>query len=102
MVECANRAKPKILAAQTHWEDAEITTSAILQYPSTGKQGIVTSSTVANGNPDLLARIHGTAGSVEVHGSCASVPTAFTVYRPLRGESGDSVTRGQGRTTFRF
>ncbi|GKZ26570.1 hypothetical protein AbraIFM66951_002627 [Aspergillus brasiliensis] len=92
-----NRAKPNILAAQTHWEDIELTTSAILQYPSTGRQGIVTSTTMANGNPDLLARIHGTAGSVEVHGSCASAPTAFTVYPPFGGESGANVTRGPGK-----
>ncbi|KAJ5098740.1 hypothetical protein N7532_005741 [Penicillium argentinense] len=35
---------PKILAAQTDWEDVETNTSAILQFPSTGKQGIMTST----------------------------------------------------------
>ncbi|KAL4934484.1 Gfo/Idh/MocA family protein [Aspergillus undulatus] len=93
----ADRERPKILAAQTHWEDIELTTSTILQYPSTGRQGIVTSTTMANGNPDLLARIHGTAGSVEVHGSCPSQPEAFTVYPPFGGESGANVTRGEGK-----
>ncbi|BCS23758.1 Gfo/Idh/MocA family protein [Aspergillus puulaauensis] len=93
-----DRAKPKILAAQTHWEDIEINTSAILQYPSTGRQGIVTSTTLENGNPDLLARIQGTAGSVEVHGECPSLPLAFTVYPPFGGESGANVARGQGKT----
>lgn len=93
-----DREMPKILAAQTHWEDVEINTSAILQYQSTGKQGILTSTTKAVGNPDLLARIHGTAGSIEVHGPCPSLPRAFTVYPPFEGDSGDSIGRGQGKT----
>ncbi|KAJ5171982.1 hypothetical protein N7492_004575 [Penicillium capsulatum] len=86
------------MAAQTHWEDVEVTTSVILQYPSTGKQGIVTSTTKASCNPDLLARIYGIAGSVEVHGCCPSLPHAFTVYHPFGGDSGDGITRGPGKT----
>ncbi|KAL3456430.1 hypothetical protein BJX64DRAFT_41316 [Aspergillus heterothallicus] len=93
----ANRERPKILAAQTHWEDVEINTSAILHYPSTGRQGIITSTTMANGNPDLLARIYGTTGSVEVHGVCPSLPEAFTVYPVFGGESGANVTRDEGK-----
>ncbi|KAL2811425.1 hypothetical protein BJX63DRAFT_433430 [Aspergillus granulosus] len=92
-----DRERPKILAAQTHWEDVELTTSAILQYPSTGRQGIVTSTTMTNGNPDLIARIHGIDGSIEVHGSCPSQPEAFTVYPPFGGDSGANVTRGEGK-----
>ncbi|KAL2851175.1 hypothetical protein BJY01DRAFT_260957 [Aspergillus pseudoustus] len=93
----ADRERPKILATQSHWEDVEINTSAILHYPSTGRQGIVTSTTLANGNPDLLARIHGTAGTVEVHGACPSLPQAFTLYPPFGGEGGAHVTRGEGK-----
>ncbi|KAJ5875458.1 uncharacterized protein N7473_012805 [Penicillium subrubescens] len=36
--------KPLILATQTHEEGIEVTTSAILQYPSTSRQGIVTTT----------------------------------------------------------
>lgn len=93
----ADREMPKILAAQSHWEDVEVSTSAILHYP-TGKQGIMTSTTKATGNPDLLARIYGTTGSIEVHGPCPSLPRAFTVYPSFVGDSGDSISRGQGKT----
>ncbi|KAJ5568125.1 hypothetical protein N7450_010611 [Penicillium hetheringtonii] len=98
----ANREKPKILASQNHWEDVETATSAILQFPDTGRQGIFTSTTKANVNPDLLARIYGTNGSVEVHGGCPSLPEAFTVYPKYEGEPGaepgSKLTRGQGKT----
>ncbi|KAJ5388622.1 hypothetical protein N7509_011163 [Penicillium cosmopolitanum] len=96
----ANREKPKILASQDHWEDIETATSAILQYP--GRQGIFTSTTKASGNPDLLARIYGTTGSIEVHGGCPSLPEGFTVYPPFEGEPGgkeadSKITRGRER-----
>ncbi|KAF4844775.1 D-xylose 1-dehydrogenase [Colletotrichum siamense] len=71
---------PKILAAQTHWGEVEVTTSVILQYPSTGRQGVITSTTMATGNPDVIARIQGTNGTVEVHGTVPSDPESFTVY----------------------
>ncbi|TDZ61842.1 putative D-xylose 1-dehydrogenase [Colletotrichum trifolii] len=60
--------------------EVEVTTSAILQYPSTGRQGVITSTTMATGNPDLLARIQGTNGTVELHGTVPSDADAFTVY----------------------
>lgn len=95
----ASRAKPNILASQNHWEDVEISTSAILQFP--GGQGIFTSTTQAIGNPDLLSRVYGTAGSVEVHGGCPSLPESFTVYPKFEGEPGKEIdsklTRGQGK-----
>ncbi|CAG7950473.1 unnamed protein product [Penicillium salamii] len=93
----AGRPKPNILAAQNHWEDVEIISTAILQYPSTGRQGIATSTTMAIGNPDLLARIQGTAGSIEVHGSCPSAPDAFTVYPSFKMGAGDKVSRSEGK-----
>lgn len=79
---------PTVLATQSHWEDIEIATSVILRYPSTGRQGIVSSTTTANGFPDMIARIHGTKGSIEVHGPCPSDPTGFTVYTNYSGEPG--------------
>ncbi|TEA14310.1 putative D-xylose 1-dehydrogenase [Colletotrichum sidae] len=72
--------KPKILASQTHDGEVEVTTSVILQYPSTGRQGVITSTTMATGNPDVLARIQGTNGTVELHGTVPSDADAFTVY----------------------
>lgn len=94
----AERKKPNILAAQNHWEDVEINTSAIFQFSPSGKQGIMTSTTNAVGNPDQLARIYGTKGSVEVHGPCPSLPRAFTVYPPFVGDEKHNISRGQGKT----
>lgn len=77
---------PRIMAAQTHEEGIEVTTSAILQYP--GKQGIVTSTTKALGPPgEVFAVIHGTNGFVEVEGRTPSIPESFTVWK--RQDGGD-------------
>ncbi|KAF6825936.1 dimeric dihydrodiol [Colletotrichum musicola] len=90
--------RPKILAAQTHCGEVEVTTSVILQYPSTGRQGVVTSTTMATGNPDVLARIQGTDGSVEVHGTVPSDPEAFTVYPKFwRDQNAGIVKRDEGK-----
>ncbi|KAF4964047.1 hypothetical protein FSARC_7996 [Fusarium sarcochroum] len=88
---------PTILASQSHWKGIEVTTSGILTYPSTGRQGVFTSTTNANSNPDVLARIRGTKGSIEVHGPCASAPEGFTVYPAFDGEPGaPELKRGKG------
>lgn len=90
--------RPKILAAQTHQHSVEVISSIILQYPSTGRQGIVTSTTNMNGNPDMLARIHGTKGSIEVHGPVPSSPVSFTVYPKFEELEQGVITRKQGKT----
>ena len=77
---------PRVLAAQTHEEGIEVTTSAVLQYPSTGKQGIVTSTTKALGAPgEVFAVIHGTNGYIEVEGRTPSAPESFTVWTKQEG-----------------
>ncbi|KAF9875423.1 dimeric dihydrodiol [Colletotrichum karsti] len=89
---------PEILAAQTHHGDVEVTTSVILKYPSTGRQGVVTSTTMATGNPDVLARIQGTNGSIEVHGTVPSDPDAFTVYSKFeRDQTAGVIQRDAGK-----
>ncbi|KAJ5789764.1 uncharacterized protein N7518_006775 [Penicillium psychrosexuale] len=78
--------KPRIVAAQSHEAGIEETTSAILQYPSTGRQGIVTSTTKAPGGPgQVFAVIHGTNGYVEVEGRMPSAPESFTVWKRPQG-----------------
>ncbi|OOQ89231.1 putative dimeric dihydrodiol dehydrogenase [Penicillium brasilianum] len=73
--------KPNILAAQSHEDGIEVTTSAILQYPSTNRQGIVTATNKASAPPgEVFAVIHGTEGFVEVEGRAPSIPESFTVY----------------------
>ncbi|KAL0932245.1 dimeric dihydrodiol [Colletotrichum truncatum] len=94
----ANSEMPKIFAAQTHYGDVEVTSSVILQYPSTGRQGVVTSTTMATGNPDVLARIQGTNGTIEVQGTVPSDPEAFTVYPKFwRDQNKGIVGRDSGK-----
>jgi len=78
--------RPLVLAAQTHRHGVEVTTSVLLQYPSTGRQGIATSSTVANGDPNVICRIEGTQGYIEVEGPTGSLPLSFTVYPKREGD----------------
>lgn len=79
---------PKVLASQTHLNGTEVATSVILQYPSNGRQGVVTSTHTANGYADIAARIQGTKGSLEVYGPCPSDPMGFKVFTNYSGEPG--------------
>lgn len=81
---------PRIAASQTHEEGIEIVSSAILQYPSTGRQGIATSTTKAQGPPgEVFSIIHGTNGHIEVQGRTPSAPESFTVWAKLPGGDAD-------------
>lgn len=78
--------KPLALGIQSHQESIEVNTSILLQYPSSGRQGIVTSTTMSNGDPNVFCRIWGTNGTIEIEGPAASMPQAFTVYSKLQGD----------------
>lgn len=87
---------PAIVAKQTHMNGIEVSSSVILQYPSTGRQGIVSSTTMAGPRSNGFCRIHGTEGYIEVEGSTASSPNSFTVYRTGKGSNDDnSSTQGK-------
>jgi hypothetical protein len=78
------------MAAQTHEDGIQVTTSAILQYPSTSRQGIVTTTNKGSGPPgEVFAVIHGTEGFVEVEGRASSIPESFTVYPKQRQGTAD-------------
>ena len=79
---------PSIHAFQTHLLGTEVGTSVLLQYPSSGRQGVITSTHQANGFPDILARIQGTEGHIDVHGPGASDPIGFTIYTNYSGQPG--------------
>lgn len=70
---------PKVLAIQTLSDDVEIASSMLLYYPSTGRQGIITSTTNANTMPDFC-RIEGSLGYIIVTGSAPSMPDSFIVH----------------------
>lgn len=71
---------PTVHAIQTHQTGIEVMSSVLLFYPSTGRQGIITSTTMCDGMFGTVARIEGSNGYVEVHGNAPSFPTSFTVY----------------------
>ncbi|CAN8104651.1 unnamed protein product [Discula destructiva] len=72
---------PTIKAVQSFVDGIEVTTSVILHYPSTGRQGIILSTTEKkNGEIKVVATIDGTNGFIEVEGEAPSHPASFTVY----------------------
>ncbi|KIW27991.1 uncharacterized protein PV07_07683 [Cladophialophora immunda] len=77
----ANSERPNILATQSHLHGVEVTSSILVQYPSTGRQGIVSSTTMSGGMGDVVCRIQGTDGYIDVHGAAPSHPLSFTVHR---------------------
>lgn len=98
-----NPEKPTVSATQTHLHGVEVTTSVLLQYASSGRQGIVTSTTMSSQIGRDVCRIQGTEGYIEVEGATPAHPLAFTVHVRRKGEesSYDSKTHdytqaGQG------
>ncbi|KAF1955218.1 NAD(P)-binding protein [Byssothecium circinans] len=88
---------PKIVAAQSLADGVDVSTSMILQYPSTGRQGILTSTTEFKTSP-TFCRIEGTKGYITVEGPTALSPRSFSVWRNNEGSSkGDmAVESGSG------
>ncbi|KAI0128308.1 dimeric dihydrodiol dehydrogenase [Xylariales sp. AK1849] len=78
---------PKIIGAQSFADGIEVTTSVILHYPSSGRQGIIMSTNNrAMGKSYIVATIDGTDGFVEVEGGAPSHPSSFTVYPKWTGD----------------
>lgn len=93
-----NSEKPLALGVQSHQEGIEVNTSILLQYPSTGRQGIITSTTQSNHNARPFCTIWGTNGFIEVEGPAASMPLSFTVYPKLEGDpNAGSLERKEGK-----
>ncbi|KAJ4249742.1 hypothetical protein NW762_012083 [Fusarium torreyae] len=73
--------KPKIMATQSFKGGVEVGTSAILHYPSSGRQGVITTTgTSPRGPSHIFGTIEGTNGFIELEGNAPSHPTAFIVY----------------------
>jgi predicted dehydrogenase len=86
---------PKIVAAQTLSDTIDIASSIVIHYPSTGRQGILTSTALAK-TSEVFCRIEGTEGYITVEGPAASCPSSFTVYSKLNGCSKGDVTGSFG------
>ncbi|KAL4821229.1 hypothetical protein BDW67DRAFT_179931 [Aspergillus spinulosporus] len=89
-------ARPKVVAAQTLRDGIDIATSFILHYPSTGRQGILTSTTEAR-TPEIFMRIEGSDGYITVEGIAASAPRAFTVYPKVESRSSGADAGADGK-----
>ncbi|KAL2213941.1 dimeric dihydrodiol dehydrogenase [Sarocladium strictum] len=89
VLDPSKKAETEVLGAQTLYEGVDTATSVILSIPSTGAQGILTSTSMAR-TPHVFCRIEGTKGHITVEGESASKPTAFTVHykisQPAEGE----------------
>ncbi|KAI1270688.1 dimeric dihydrodiol dehydrogenase [Xylariaceae sp. FL1019] len=88
---------PKILATQTFEVGIEVATSIVLHYGSSGRQGVITSTTKVDGNPDMVARIEGTKGTIEVVGPTTSDPQYFIVYPKFSTDDEGNTKRGEGK-----
>lgn len=78
---------PEIKAFQTFREGVEVTTSALLKFPSSGRQGVFSSTTERKtGSSKIVATIDGTDGFVEIEGGAPSHPKSFTVYPKWEGD----------------
>jgi predicted dehydrogenase len=77
---------PNIAAAQSLVDGIDVSTSIILQYPCTGRQGILTSTTDFKTSP-VFCRIEGSKGYVTVEGPASSSPHSFSVWRNNAGSS---------------
>jgi predicted dehydrogenase len=83
--------KPNIVAVQTLSDRIDISSSFLLQYPSTGRQGILTSTTESK-TDHAFCRIEGTQGHIIVEGIAASAPDTFMVYSKNPGSSKGDVS----------
>ncbi|KAI1625545.1 dimeric dihydrodiol dehydrogenase [Exophiala viscosa] len=76
-----NAERPNVLAAQVHQHGVEVTSSILVQYPSSGRQGVITSTHMSNKPSNPICRVYGTKGYVDVTGEKPSHPHFFTVYK---------------------
>ncbi|KAL2857061.1 hypothetical protein BJY01DRAFT_231118 [Aspergillus pseudoustus] len=78
---------PRVLASQSFSEGVEVTSSTVLHYASTGRQGIATSTTNINRGPNVIARVDGSDGYIEIEGLGGSMPLSFSLYKKPATES---------------
>ncbi|OQU98933.1 hypothetical protein CLAIMM_04642 [Cladophialophora immunda] len=95
---------PKIVAAQTQKWGVDVLTTAIVLYPSTGRQGVVSSNALGNngGDTEVIVRIHGTNGYIEVEGPIPPLPLSFTVYERVDGDPNEAPLRKIPEKRYEF
>lgn len=95
---------PAVVAIQALSDSIDLASSFLLQYPSTGAHGILTSTTEYKSTRDFC-RIEGTEGFITVEGPAASVPDTFIIHRknpgPSDGDVSGKLTQETGKV-FKF
>ncbi|PVH72480.1 NAD(P)-binding protein [Cadophora sp. DSE1049] len=79
---------PSVVSAQTLEGGVDVMSSMVLFYPSTGRQGILTSTTMAKSDNEFC-RVEGTKGIIVVSGETASMPESITILRKRDGAGQD-------------
>lgn len=79
--------RPDVSATrQTFRERVERISSTIVQYKESGRQGMISSTTLGRySKDDLVVVVEGSKGHVEVYGSKPSWPERFTVFERRSG-----------------
>lgn len=80
---------PSVKASQMLRDGFDVASTIVLQYPSSGRMGICTSTSLFKNPSKEFCRIEGAKGHVVTEGAFASKPEAFTVF----AKNGD--TKGQ-------
>lgn len=80
----SQKVMPKVQAVQTLADGIDVASSVLLFYPESGKQGILTSSTLAKTGVDFC-RVEGSGGHLIISGPGASMPDKITVVRKKEG-----------------
>jgi len=83
--------EPEVVSRQTLQSGVDTSSTFILYYPSTGRQGILSSTTNVQTVSKDFCRIEGTKGTIVVSGDMTSLPKYFTVK--LKGEEDE----GEGK-----
>ena len=86
----------EITGVQSLRDGVDTTSTIVLKYPKSGKQGILTSTTDFK-TPSVFCRIEGTDGYIEVAGPGASSPSNFTLHKKHQASSkGDPSLQSAG------
>ena len=83
-------------SAQTLSDGIDVCSSMLLFYPSTGRHGILTSTTL-HATERVFCRIEGSAGTVFISGATASMPDTITIV-PKPVDAGNDM--GDKRAQF--
>lgn len=90
--------EPLVTAQQVVEGGIDIASSFLMKYPTSGSQGILTSSLEVK-TDNKFCRIEGTTGCMEIGGASASMPDTVTVelYGESEGKDMGDKTAGSGR-----